>query len=185
MRKPFCIALALLLLSLTACARAPAARQLSAGVAGLWFTEELPGDTPGSAEALRVGRTYDGKDIFTLLHVPLPGGIQAEDVREAWLHLKILENNGGSALRAGTLGGPWEETISCARAKTLAKNLRPVPQAETPDGWLLIDVTDPVRLWLSGRENHGLALFEANGSTETVFAATGEHEPRLEILTSK
>jgi len=189
MRKLFAIALSLvLLLGLAACGQAmPATAQLSfTGITGVWFTEELPGDSVcADGDVLRVGRTYDGKDIFALVRMPLDEELRAEDVREAWLCLKILENNGAMALRAGPVSGPWDADFTQAQAMSLAEDLRGVRQALTPDDWLHIDVTGFVRAWLGGEENHGIVLFEGNGSTETAFAATGENEPKLEIIISK
>jgi len=188
MRKPFAIALSLaLLLCLAACGSPPTAQvHTFTDIIGVWFTEELPEDSLcADPDTLRVGRTWDGKDIFTLLRVQLDGALRAGDVREAWLRLKILENNGGSALRAGPITGAWEEGVTRGRARVLADIPKPLRQALAADDWLLIDVTDFVKDWLGGQGNHGLALFEANDSTETVFAATGENEPRLELLIAR
>ena len=186
MRKPFVIAISIaLLLSLAACGKtvSEAVMLPVTGIAGAWFTEELPEDSAGSADVLRVGRTYDGKDIFSLVRVPVPEGTRAI---EAWLSLKILENNGASALLAGALTGPWEGDITREGALALAGDLQPARQALTMDGRVRIDVTAHVKAWLDGTGNHGLILFEANDSTESVFVLQdGEDEPRLEIIVHK
>ena len=179
-----CILFLAMLLCLTACGQATETLTLT-GITGLWFTEEMPGDSGSEIDpdVLRVGRTYDGRDIFALVRVPLPEEIWAI---EAWLSLKPLESNGAQALLAGTLSGPWEEDITCGQARALAGELLPARQALTRDGRVRIDITGHVRAWLGGEANYGLALFEANDSTETVFfAGEGEDEPRLEIIIQK
>jgi len=186
MRKPFAIAFSLaLLLCLAACGSPPTAQvHTFTDITGVWFTEELPEDSLCAApDTLRVGRTWDGKDIFTLLRVQLDGAFRAGDVRDVRLCLKIAENNGGSALLVGALAGPWETGIARGEARVLAGHLQSASQAYTADGWLQLDVTAHAKRWLNGEENHGLALFEANGSTETVFfAGEGENAPKLVVV---
>ena len=191
MRKPFAIAISLaLLLSFAACntPTAPATEVLTfTDVTGAWFTEEQP-EGSGSEigpETLRVGRTYDGKDIFALVRAPFDGEFSAEAVRQAWLCLKIAENNGGSSPYVAPLTGPWERGIACGEAKALAGPPEAARQALTMDGWLQVDMTDFVRAWVGGEENYGIALFEGNDSTETVFVSGGEDGPKLEIIIDK
>ena len=191
MRKPFVLSLSLILLfGLMACGPAPApAPQVmiySGYVTGVWFTEELPGDSAcADRDTLHVGRTYDGKDIFTLLRVAVPEDVDVALVQEAWLCLKIAENNGGLALLAGPVTQPWEEGITREEARALVGTLESARQALTPEGWLQVDIMGHVKAWSGGEL--GLALFEGNGSTETVFEADGggEFRPRLEIIISK
>jgi hypothetical protein len=192
MRKPFALSLFIaLLLNLAACGT-PAAPELETLTLPLaeraWFTEEQP-EARGSElvpDTLRVGRTYDGKDIFALVKAQLDGEIKAGQVLEAWLCLKIAENNGGSSIQIGAPAGPWEADIVCEDARALVGDLRTARQALATDGWLQIDITQQVKGWLAGEENFGIALFEGNPSTETVFAAgDGEGAPRLEIIIEK
>ena len=191
MRKPFAIAISLaLLLGLAACGPpAPKLETLTLPLAErAWFTEEQP-EARGSElvpDTLRVGRTYDGKDIFALVKTQLDGGIEAGRVLEAWLRLEIAENNGGSSIQAGALTGPWASDIACGDARALAGDLHTPRQALTTDGWLQIDITQQVKAWLAGDENFGIALFEGNPSTETAFTAgDGEGAPKLEIIIDK
>jgi len=173
-----------LLCSLTACGQAIETLTLT-GITGLWFTEEMPGDggcpDPGS---LRVGRTYDGKDIFSLVQVPPIE--ESREVVEAWLRLKITENNGAQALRVGPVNGPWEAGVTRGEVFGLVGETRPARLALASGGWLQVDVTDLVKNWLGSGADLCLALFEGSDSTETVFfAGEGEDEPRLEIIIQK
>lgn len=176
------------LLSLAACGKPAAPETLTfLGVAGLWFTEEMP-EGGGSAldpDTLRIGLTYDGKQIFTLLRVPMPEDVQADEVAEAWLYLKILDTNGTCGPRVALLEEPWTRGITCEAAKALGFSWYPASTALTPDGWLQLGVKDYVKACLNGAENHGLAIFEGNQSTETLFGTGGQDAPRLELLVEK
>jgi len=191
MRKPLAMAIFLaIFFCLAACGEpapppAPQSMIYSGCVAGEWFSEELPEGARGSEidpGTLRVGRTYDGKDIFALLRVAVPADIDISLVREAWLCLKIAENNGGSALLVGAVTQPWDGGITREGARALVGPLEPARQALAPEGWLQVDITEHVKAWSGGEP--GLALFEGNGSTETVFDADGggEYRPRLELI---
>lgn len=179
-----------LLLCAWGCGAAPEPQELTLqATACAWFSEELPEERGMELDGshLRVGRTYNGENVFALLQLPLEDAhdIAAEDVQQAWLCLKINGNNGTTALQAGLLTGAWDaETLTLAQAEERIGPLQTATQALTMDGWLQIDVTAYVRQWLAGTPNYGIALFEENDSTETVFvwdSAGQEDTPRLEL----
>ena len=179
-----------LLLGLAACGTAqppePQTKTLLC-TASAWYTEEGPEDSIGSQldpDGIHVGLTYDGKRIFAFLRPSLEG-LEANEVQNARLWLKIKESNGVPALQAGLITGPWDEGTTLKQARALVKELRPAggPRDEE-GGWFSIDVTECVIAWLDGAPNDGLALFEAAPSTETVFASCSSDNCSKLVITT-
>ena len=142
------------------------------GIKSAWYTEEASEESTGDIDpaVLRVGRTWDGKDIYAFLALPM------EDVQSARLWLKVIESNGVPSLRIAAVTGPWSAAATRSHVRSLVGTLTPAKEPREMDGWLSFDVTDYM-----GCE-HGIALFEANHSMETVFAA---NEVKLEIITTQ
>ncbi|MDR0570582.1 MAG: DNRLRE domain-containing protein [Clostridiales Family XIII bacterium] len=141
-----------------------------------WYSEDEPEDSTGvsvDSETVRIGKTADGKDVFSLLRLPLKGTWLAAEVSEARLWLK--PEGGGAApeaVRVSFASQPWSFSLTTraeARALVETGSMSSQPVQKEKDGWVSVPVTDYVRVLLSGEHpNYGFALF---GETEGETAA--------------
>ena len=155
-----------------------------------WFSEEQPEDSLGAdidPETIHVGKTADGKDIFTLLRLPLQGTWFAGEVRSARLLLKVKENDAPASLRVARAAGGWDSSQTPrAEARALVDDASfSTPELELEEGgWVSFNVTDYVKTWLSGDvQNNGFALFAESAGGTTVFVSGWAEDdiPYLEV----
>jgi hypothetical protein len=124
------------------------------------------------------GNKVPASDVYIRLDLSrLPAGATADSVVKSTLRLNVL----ASSVSLGTFDvymvmTPWNEAI-------IADNNRPVvgPQVFSAvnvtqrGGYLLLDITGPVKAWLSGAAaNHGLLLTASPGSAISVFLDSKE-----------
>jgi hypothetical protein len=154
-----------------------------------WILEEAPAQTPSEGEDLtfmEVGQTEKGRQKAAFVRLPLPAGVLAEDVISADLYLKKAKGD-EPAVKMGLMGKRWH----CANAnwKTFGASLT---KAKTSSGsaigddWYKYEVTDAVKIWLSGKsDNAGLFFLGAEKGTSTSFySSMGEHSenyPKMEV----
>ncbi|MDR0812842.1 MAG: DNRLRE domain-containing protein [Oscillospiraceae bacterium] len=142
------------------------------------FSEALPDDSTGTAidtEAIHVGQTADGKDIFAMLRLPLEGTWLAGEVSSARLFLKLKDGAEPASVRSGLVGTIWDLSFTTraeARAAVLEDTLKTIDVKKEADGWFSLDVTDFVKSWLSGEvQNCGLAVFGLVPGQESSFVS--------------
>ena len=155
-----------------------------------WFSEDEPGDFMGvntEPSIMRVGKTSEGKNIFSFIHLPLRGTWLSDEIESARLYLKVVDGKTPSALRIGLVKNYWS-TVDLAGAKELydPESAASVTVKKEDDGWVSVDITGYVKDWLSGSvQNNGLVLLGETVGEQVSFASDwdkeSENPPRLEV----
>ncbi len=179
---------------LTACSERPAAVTETWTKAEsstfTWFSEDKPDfiGANANAEIIQVGKTAGGKDIFSLIHLPMRGTWLSGEIESAKLFLKYVDGKAPSALLIGLLKGFWSTDTDLAKAKTLfdSSSVSLTDVKKEDDDWVSVDIKDYVKGWLSGDvRNNGLVLLGEKDGEQASFvsdwAGESENPPRLEV----
>lgn len=158
-----------------------------------WFNEDTP-DLMGTnvePSIIRVGKTSEGKDIFSLLHLPLRATFLGNEIENAKLYLKIVDGEAPEELRVQVIKGFWSNSFTeLADAKEVidSESATTIAVKKENDGWISIDITSFVIEWINGNKpNYGLALFGNINGKQTSFVSDWEgnqYPPRLEVTGS-
>lgn len=157
-----------------------------------WFNVDEPPDSMGvniDPAIMRIGKTAQGKDVFSLIRLPMRGTLLGNEITEARLHLQIVEGEAPASLRIGLVNGLWSNAITdLAGAKALfdPASAAAVTVQDEGDGWVSMDITGYVKDWLSGSvPNYGLMLLGETDGEQLAFASDWDEEsenpPRLEV----
>ncbi len=194
-----CFALFLLLAILPACnSNVPSELTneslwtVSGNSVSAWFDENEPDDFMGvniDSETMRVGKSPQGQDIFSLLHLPLRADLLPDEIESAKLYLRIAEGETPSALDIGFAGEFWGENVTALSGAKKLKNSASVSSVDVKkeeNGWVSMDITGYVTEWLSGDvPNYGLVMLGKTAGEQTVFASYWDEgsktPPRLEV----
>ena len=154
----------------------------------VWFSDDSPHENGGELTKLGVGKTTEGRDVFSLIRMPLRGDWLADEITEARLFLKIAEGTPQTELYIGTVAYSWNHTFERDVARSILHEdsfvLTEMRQEE--GGWVSMDVTDIVAAWLRSEiPNRGFALFPGDDETFATFvsgmSAPIGHAPRIVI----
>ncbi len=142
-------------------------------------------------ETIRVGKTSRGKDIFSLLRLPMRSTLLRNEIKSARLYLKISKGKAPSALRIGLMKDYWGGVATLADAKKLTNRKRAASVAvrKEKDGWVSVDVKKFVLDWVGGDvPNNGLVLLGKRNGRQTSFVSGwdggSKNSPRLEVTGS-
>lgn len=134
-----------------------------------------------SVEALTVQNS--GEDMLGLIRLPLPAGIEPQNVLSASMSLKIKTGDAPD-ITARPVTLVWDRLeVTWGEIKDYVSDIKSGEAAITEDGWYSIDITDIVKGWLSGTiPNYGLLLEENRGISAFYTAYTEEeYYPELKI----
>jgi hypothetical protein len=148
-----------------------------------WFTDGTSGESNGfelDNMTLLVGKNADGKDIVSLLRLPLKATWTVNEISEARLFLRVIRGEAPAFVNACLITQIWNDNeqadmLSGVINKTAAKKLE--VQAES-GGWISIPVTDYIKGWMNGEaQNYGLAIFGIYDDEEfVVVSGYGEED---------
>jgi hypothetical protein len=143
-----------------------------------WFDGDEPDYSMGintDASIMRVGKTPNGNDVFTFIHLPLRGTFLPNEVESAVLSLKVVEGTVPEELRVGLLDNFWSNGITdLTGAKELINpdKIAAVAVKDAGDGWVSMDITGYLLDWLNGNvPNNGLVLLGNAEGEQTTFAS--------------
>ncbi|MDR1247577.1 MAG: DNRLRE domain-containing protein [Clostridiales Family XIII bacterium] len=167
--------------------------------AGIWsedtnatYSEEDPEDASSVEQepgTMTVGKTADGKNIFTLIRFNIGAVLLADETDEARLFLKVLGEPSPARLRLYPLVGTWDGYFSpLAEIKALLgeDSAVSVDVKSEQDDWISVPLTDYAKTWLSGDlYNNGLAIFGETDGEKYTFASIvgGDDDTVLPYIT--
>ncbi|MDR1157173.1 MAG: DNRLRE domain-containing protein [Oscillospiraceae bacterium] len=143
-----------------------------------WFVEGQPDEEREfnmDNTTLHFGKTAGGKDIVSLLRLPLKATWLADEVYEARLFLKLAEGEAPASVSVSLAMKSWnnfEMGTDELRALIDGRNTKTGNVKAEADGWISIPVTEYVKIWMNGdMQNNGLAIFGADDKGEFVVVS--------------
>jgi len=141
----------------------------------IWFSEDAPYEYCSDSETIRVGKDQNGGDVFSLIRMTLRGDWLASEVAGARLFLKVAEGTPPDEINVGIVAKSWgPSTIQRDMvAPVILENSFVITEVKREDnGWVSMDVTDMVKMWLGGEKpNRGFALYPTDDDALGVFVS--------------
>ncbi len=157
-----------------------------------WFSDDEQPDSMGVSSdpaVMRVGKTSNGKEVFSFIRLPMRGSLLGNEIAGARLYLKVVEGQPPSALRIGLVNGYWNSSgTNLAGAKALfdSASAAAIAVKDEGQGWVSMDITNYVQDWIGGGiPNNGLVLLGGASAGYTAYAAywdeSSKDPPRMEV----
>ena len=138
-----------------------------------WFSEDSPYEHCSDLETIRVGKDPESGETFALLRTYLRGDWLAEEVASARMFLKVAEGTPPTGINIGIVEKSWSVATlprNMVENVILENSFRSAELRREENGWVSIDVTDIVKMWLGGEiPNRGFALFPGDEQALGVF----------------